>query len=111
MPYYSSTEDDQRSAASTKSQVTQQSSHSSSTGHDDIPQNLYTPPVVGKREETNVLRARGLVALILLVAVTGVATAANLLVKHQEQRDFENQVGLAIVSASTLISFSTMLLV
>eukprot|EP00980_Cylindrotheca_fusiformis_P016204 scaffold4815_cov107-Cylindrotheca_fusiformis.AAC.1 len=91
MPYYSSAEDDERSATSTKSQVTQQSSHSSSGGDDDIQQNLYTSPVVGKREEANVLRARGLVAIILLVAATGVATAAYLLVKQQERRDFENQ--------------------
>eukprot|EP00980_Cylindrotheca_fusiformis_P018636 scaffold6199_cov132-Cylindrotheca_fusiformis.AAC.1 len=98
MSYYSSGEDDERSATSKKSQVTQLSSQSSNgeksgcrSGHDDIHQELYSPPVVGKREEANVLRAKGLVALILLLAMTGVATAANLLVKQQEQSDFENQ--------------------
>eukprot|EP00980_Cylindrotheca_fusiformis_P024031 scaffold11420_cov80-Cylindrotheca_fusiformis.AAC.1 len=97
MPYCSSAEDDERSTTSKKSHITQLSSQSSSgeksgsrSGHDDIRQKLYTPPVVGKREEANVLRARGLVALILLLAATGVATAANLLVKQQERRDFES---------------------
>eukprot|EP00980_Cylindrotheca_fusiformis_P011350 scaffold2626_cov159-Cylindrotheca_fusiformis.AAC.1 len=98
MPYHSSAEDDDRSATSKKSQVTQLSSQSSSgggsgsrSGPDDIQQKLHNPPAVGKREETNVLRARGLVALILLLAMTGVASAANLLVKQQERSDFEHQ--------------------
>eukprot|EP00980_Cylindrotheca_fusiformis_P015177 scaffold4199_cov101-Cylindrotheca_fusiformis.AAC.5 len=92
----SSEDDEKRSVASSgkRSQFTQLSAHtpsgaskSSSSGwqHDQV------PLVVGKREEANVLRARALVALILLLAVTGVATAAYLLVKEQEQSDFENQ--------------------
>eukprot|EP00980_Cylindrotheca_fusiformis_P018316 scaffold5975_cov99-Cylindrotheca_fusiformis.AAC.1 len=96
MPYYSLAEDDERSATSKKSQVTQLSSQSSNgersesrSGYDD--QQLYNPPVVGKREEANVLRAKGLVALILLLAATGVAAAAHLLVKQQERSDFEHQ--------------------
>eukprot|EP00980_Cylindrotheca_fusiformis_P031398 scaffold26306_cov132-Cylindrotheca_fusiformis.AAC.1 len=47
--------------------------------------------MVGKREDANVLRARILVALILLLAATGVAAATYLIVKQQEQREFENQ--------------------
>eukprot|EP00980_Cylindrotheca_fusiformis_P016356 scaffold4870_cov135-Cylindrotheca_fusiformis.AAC.6 len=98
MPYYSSREDDERSTASKKSQFTQQSSHSSSggasgsqSGLDTIQQKTYIRPIIGTREDANVLRARALVALILLLAATGVATAANLLVKQQERKDFENQ--------------------
>eukprot|EP00980_Cylindrotheca_fusiformis_P016353 scaffold4870_cov135-Cylindrotheca_fusiformis.AAC.3 len=114
MTYYPSREGDKRSAASRKrqflqqssgggtgstSQLTQQSSHSSNGGRtgsssgdlDMIRHKIYIPPSVGKREEANVLRARALVALILLLAATGVATGANVLVKQQERRDFENQ--------------------
>eukprot|EP00980_Cylindrotheca_fusiformis_P008664 scaffold1849_cov115-Cylindrotheca_fusiformis.AAC.2 len=68
--------DRMRRVASTKSQFTQQ----------------VSTPQVGSREDANVLRSRGLVAVILLLAVTGVATAANLLVKQQERDNFENKV-------------------
>eukprot|EP00980_Cylindrotheca_fusiformis_P028842 scaffold22655_cov173-Cylindrotheca_fusiformis.AAC.1 len=97
MPYYSSGEDE-RSVTSKKSEFTQQSSQSSSAGGsgsrsslESIRKKVYIPPIIGKREDANVLRARGLVAVILLLAVAGVATAANLLVQNQERRDFENQ--------------------
>eukprot|EP00980_Cylindrotheca_fusiformis_P007513 scaffold1561_cov129-Cylindrotheca_fusiformis.AAC.5 len=85
-----------RSVASKESQLTQQSTPVSSGGGSESRsgsfwQNVYVPTVVGKREEANVLRARALVALVLLMAATGVATAANLLVKEQERRNFENQ--------------------
>eukprot|EP00980_Cylindrotheca_fusiformis_P004906 scaffold1043_cov117-Cylindrotheca_fusiformis.AAC.1 len=111
MPYYSSEENDERSTASKKSQFTQQSSYSSSGGGSGsqsgldsaIPQETDNPPTVGKREEANVLRARGLVALILLLAATGVATAANLLVKQQEQSDFENQF---VANAKEIVTVS-----
>eukprot|EP00980_Cylindrotheca_fusiformis_P005314 scaffold1136_cov146-Cylindrotheca_fusiformis.AAC.27 len=103
MPRQSSGNEDTRSASlsSRKSQVTHQSNHSSSGGSDStsgngVPPQVFTSPTVGKREEADVLRARCLVALILLVAVSGVATAANLLVKQQERKIFENQfVGYA----------------
>eukprot|EP00980_Cylindrotheca_fusiformis_P005071 scaffold1075_cov104-Cylindrotheca_fusiformis.AAC.1 len=97
MPYGSSDDDDTRSATSKKSQFTQQSIPSSSGGRSGsssettAPREVFSSPSVGKREEANVMRARGLVALILLLAVSGVATAANLLVKQQERSDFENQ--------------------
>eukprot|EP00980_Cylindrotheca_fusiformis_P012654 scaffold3091_cov117-Cylindrotheca_fusiformis.AAC.6 len=54
-------------------------------------QQVYVPPAVAKREEANVLRARGLVAIILLLAVAGVGTTTNLIVKRQEQSNFENK--------------------
>eukprot|EP00980_Cylindrotheca_fusiformis_P008566 scaffold1820_cov129-Cylindrotheca_fusiformis.AAC.7 len=96
MSYKSSTDEDVRSVTSKKSQFTIQSSHSSSgggsaSGNSPAEQQVYASPTIGKREEANVMRARGLVALILLLAVTGVATAANLLVKEQERSNFENK--------------------
>eukprot|EP00980_Cylindrotheca_fusiformis_P027885 scaffold22563_cov128-Cylindrotheca_fusiformis.AAC.2 len=90
-------EEDTRSVTSRKSQLTHQSNQSSSGGESDsrsdtgAAQQVYPPPIIGKREEANVLRAKGLVALILLFAATGVATVANLLVKKQERKDFETQ--------------------
>eukprot|EP00980_Cylindrotheca_fusiformis_P002436 scaffold580_cov72-Cylindrotheca_fusiformis.AAC.5 len=98
MSYYSSEENDERSATSKKSQFTQQASHNSigggsgsRNGLDAIREKVYFPPTVGKREEADVLRARVLMALVLLLAATGVATATNILVRQQERRDFENQ--------------------
>eukprot|EP00980_Cylindrotheca_fusiformis_P016352 scaffold4870_cov135-Cylindrotheca_fusiformis.AAC.2 len=98
MSHYSSEENDERSATSKKSQFTQQASHNSLGGgsgsrsvFDTDSKKGYAPPTVGKREEANVLRARVLVTLVLLLAATGVATAANLLVRQQERSDFENQ--------------------
>eukprot|EP00980_Cylindrotheca_fusiformis_P010896 scaffold2482_cov116-Cylindrotheca_fusiformis.AAC.6 len=93
---------DMRSATSEKRQVIQQSTHSSTGGESESRSmseangsaaygQAYTAPTVGKREEANVLRARGLVALILLLAVAGVATTTNLIVKQQERSDFENK--------------------
>eukprot|EP00980_Cylindrotheca_fusiformis_P022363 scaffold9240_cov126-Cylindrotheca_fusiformis.AAC.3 len=112
MTNQSSRVDDMRSVTSQKSQITLQSSHGSSGGGSEsrsesesrsgsgsgntTPREVYVPPAVAKKEEANVLRARGLVAIILLLAVIGVATTANLLVKQQERSDFENQfVGYA----------------
>eukprot|EP00980_Cylindrotheca_fusiformis_P024218 scaffold11660_cov113-Cylindrotheca_fusiformis.AAC.1 len=97
MPSKSTDDEDTRSLTSRKSQLTQQSFASSSGGRSGSsseptePRQVFSFPTVGKREEANVMRARGLVALILLLAVSGVATAANLLVKQQERSDFENQ--------------------
>eukprot|EP00980_Cylindrotheca_fusiformis_P011407 scaffold2642_cov120-Cylindrotheca_fusiformis.AAC.16 len=86
--------------------VTQLSTHSSMIGESDsrsgsgseasgngvaASRQVYTPLSVAKREEANVLRARLLVALILLLAVIGVATTTNLIVKQQERSDFENK--------------------
>eukprot|EP00980_Cylindrotheca_fusiformis_P021261 scaffold8180_cov87-Cylindrotheca_fusiformis.AAC.1 len=49
------------------------------------------PPEIAKREEVNILRAKILVALIILIAVGGVGTSTYLLVKDQEKTNFENQ--------------------
>eukprot|EP00980_Cylindrotheca_fusiformis_P012044 scaffold2859_cov101-Cylindrotheca_fusiformis.AAC.2 len=51
----------------------------------------YQPPEVAKQEEANILRAKILVALIILLAASGVGTATYLLVKDQERATFENQ--------------------
>eukprot|EP00980_Cylindrotheca_fusiformis_P031564 scaffold26558_cov108-Cylindrotheca_fusiformis.AAC.1 len=51
----------------------------------------YQPPEVAKREETNIQRAKFLVAIVILVAVCGVGTCTYLLVKDQEHTNFENQ--------------------
>eukprot|EP00980_Cylindrotheca_fusiformis_P013632 scaffold3508_cov113-Cylindrotheca_fusiformis.AAC.12 len=51
----------------------------------------YNAPIVAKSEERNILRAKCLVALILVLATATVATSAYILVKDQAQSDFENQ--------------------
>eukprot|EP00980_Cylindrotheca_fusiformis_P012652 scaffold3091_cov117-Cylindrotheca_fusiformis.AAC.4 len=65
----------------------------SESGNDIAPhrQPVYVPPSVAKREEADVLKARGLVSIILLLAVAGVATTTNLLVKQHEESNFENK--------------------
>lgn len=70
---------------------------------DDAPRNrtAYSAPVVAKREEANVFKAKLLVALILLLAVVSVATSTFLLVKHQEQANFESHVSAQL----SLLSF------
>eukprot|EP00980_Cylindrotheca_fusiformis_P003083 scaffold719_cov117-Cylindrotheca_fusiformis.AAC.3 len=93
----SSTDEEMRSLTSKKSQSTHLSNHSSSGGGSEsrsentATRQVYIPSAVGKQEDANVLRARCSVALILLLAASGVATAANLLVQQQERRDFENK--------------------
>eukprot|EP00980_Cylindrotheca_fusiformis_P010899 scaffold2482_cov116-Cylindrotheca_fusiformis.AAC.9 len=76
------------------------STHSSTGGEsvseasgigNDAPLQVYNSPIVGKREEANVLKARGLVAFILLLAVVGVATTTVLIVQQQERSDFQNK--------------------
>eukprot|EP00980_Cylindrotheca_fusiformis_P015725 scaffold4542_cov110-Cylindrotheca_fusiformis.AAC.2 len=107
MSYHSSfKENDERSvrsqftlqSSSQHSSTREESTSSSSDGYLDnstsaaaIQNKIGFSRFFGKREEANVLRARILVALILLLAATAVATAANLLVKQQEQSEFENQ--------------------
>eukprot|EP00980_Cylindrotheca_fusiformis_P028645 scaffold22626_cov108-Cylindrotheca_fusiformis.AAC.1 len=110
MPHKSSSDTDMQSVTSKKSEVTHLSNQSSSGGGSESASGNaanrqdYVPPTVGKREEANVMRARALVALILLLAVTAVATAANLLVKEQERSDFENMVSFYSLSDSALPS-------
>eukprot|EP00980_Cylindrotheca_fusiformis_P012400 scaffold3044_cov103-Cylindrotheca_fusiformis.AAC.3 len=111
-----------RSATPKKSQVIQQSSYGSTCGEWEsqsrsagegsengytAPRQVYEPPTVGKREEANVLLARGLVAIILLFAVIGVATTANWFAKKQERSDFENKFArYATEILATLVSKS-----
>eukprot|EP00980_Cylindrotheca_fusiformis_P025174 scaffold13215_cov114-Cylindrotheca_fusiformis.AAC.3 len=52
---------------------------------------VYQAPEVAKQEEANILRAKILVALIILLAASGVGSSTFLLVKHQEKTNFENQ--------------------
>eukprot|EP00980_Cylindrotheca_fusiformis_P027472 scaffold20528_cov106-Cylindrotheca_fusiformis.AAC.1 len=80
------------------SSKTQLSSYSPSPFHSgsdstsrDHQRESYQPPEVAKREETNILRAKVLVAVVILVAVCSVGTCTYLLVKDQEQTNFENQ--------------------
>eukprot|EP00980_Cylindrotheca_fusiformis_P013623 scaffold3508_cov113-Cylindrotheca_fusiformis.AAC.3 len=55
------------------------------------PRPVYNAPTVAKSEERNILRAKCLVALILVLATATVATSAYILVNDQSQSDFENQ--------------------
>eukprot|EP00980_Cylindrotheca_fusiformis_P012122 scaffold2929_cov107-Cylindrotheca_fusiformis.AAC.1 len=65
---------------------------SDSASKDDSHQReKYQPPEVAKQEEANIVRAKILVALIILLAASGVGTATYLLVKDQERATFENQ--------------------
>eukprot|EP00980_Cylindrotheca_fusiformis_P022361 scaffold9240_cov126-Cylindrotheca_fusiformis.AAC.1 len=85
-------------------------SGSESVGGNAAPKHVYVPPTVAKQEEANVLRAKFLVAFILLLAAAGVATTTNLLVRQQERSDFENQFAgyateIVTVSGSTARQF------
>eukprot|EP00980_Cylindrotheca_fusiformis_P014229 scaffold3752_cov137-Cylindrotheca_fusiformis.AAC.3 len=106
--YKSSNDTDMRSVTSKKSQFTHASNHSSSGGGSESASGNaanrpeYIPPTVGKQEEANVTRARFLVALILVLAVTAVATAANLLVKDQERGDFETMFDKSSTQITTV---------
>eukprot|EP00980_Cylindrotheca_fusiformis_P007042 scaffold1479_cov127-Cylindrotheca_fusiformis.AAC.1 len=52
---------------------------------------IYQAPEVAKQEEANILRAKILVAVIILSAASGVGSATYLLIKDQEKTNFENQ--------------------
>eukprot|EP00980_Cylindrotheca_fusiformis_P030347 scaffold24674_cov127-Cylindrotheca_fusiformis.AAC.1 len=52
---------------------------------------MYIAPVVAKQEEANILKAKVFVAVVLLLAVVGVSTMAYVLIKDQEESDFENR--------------------
>eukprot|EP00980_Cylindrotheca_fusiformis_P012127 scaffold2929_cov107-Cylindrotheca_fusiformis.AAC.6 len=63
-----------------------------STSDNSDPQGrVYDVPAVAKQEETNVIRAKILVAIILVIAVCSVAVSTFLLVRSQERRNFESQ--------------------
>eukprot|EP00980_Cylindrotheca_fusiformis_P008516 scaffold1807_cov140-Cylindrotheca_fusiformis.AAC.8 len=91
---------DEQSLSSKKSYQTQLSKRSWNTLHDATEsasryhtpeREAYQPPQVAKREETNILRAKILVAVIILLAVSGVGSATYILVQDQENTNFENQ--------------------
>eukprot|EP00980_Cylindrotheca_fusiformis_P007045 scaffold1479_cov127-Cylindrotheca_fusiformis.AAC.4 len=52
---------------------------------------IYQTPEIARREEANILGAKILVALIILLSVSGVGTSTYSLVKDQEKTNFENQ--------------------
>eukprot|EP00980_Cylindrotheca_fusiformis_P014635 scaffold3974_cov140-Cylindrotheca_fusiformis.AAC.7 len=89
-----------QSLASKKINFTLLSTSSSNTSRDTTDsanedrrnqRETYQPPEVAKREEANILRAKTLVALIILLAASAVGASTYLLVKDQEQKNFENQ--------------------
>eukprot|EP00980_Cylindrotheca_fusiformis_P025951 scaffold14981_cov90-Cylindrotheca_fusiformis.AAC.1 len=89
---------DDQSFSSNRSGIAQVSIESSNPfGHASgsirtVPQRKdIQPPEVAKREEVNLLRAKILVALIILIAVGSVGSSTYLLVQDQEQTSFENQ--------------------
>eukprot|EP00980_Cylindrotheca_fusiformis_P025293 scaffold13437_cov98-Cylindrotheca_fusiformis.AAC.1 len=91
---------DDQSLSSKKSHVTQSSCYvvdpfrdgSDTTSRDRDPdREAYQPPQVAKQEEANILRAKVLVVLIIILAASGVGSATFLLVKDQEKTNFENQ--------------------
>eukprot|EP00980_Cylindrotheca_fusiformis_P025844 scaffold14714_cov108-Cylindrotheca_fusiformis.AAC.3 len=82
------------SVSSKKSQTSYSSNpfRDDSTSRGDFPEReTYQPPEVAKQEEANILKAKILVALIIVLAVSGVGSATYLLVKDQEKTNFENQ--------------------
>eukprot|EP00980_Cylindrotheca_fusiformis_P021046 scaffold8060_cov110-Cylindrotheca_fusiformis.AAC.4 len=62
----------------------------SSTGGDSPEPAIYVPPDVANREQQYVTRSKFLVFFTLLVAVSGAATAAFLVMKDEEYGDFED---------------------
>eukprot|EP00980_Cylindrotheca_fusiformis_P018548 scaffold6142_cov116-Cylindrotheca_fusiformis.AAC.5 len=96
---------DNQSAASRKSNSTNYSKSSSSNSLRDAndsankdrtnQRETYEPPEVAKREEANIIRAKIVVALIIILAASALGASTYLLVKDQEQTIFENQVRTA----------------
>eukprot|EP00980_Cylindrotheca_fusiformis_P023101 scaffold10116_cov127-Cylindrotheca_fusiformis.AAC.3 len=90
---------DEQSLSSRKSHFTHLSFNTSPDASDSVSRShtperereAYQPPEVAKREETNILRAKILVALIILLAVCGVGSATYILVQDQERTNFKNQ--------------------
>eukprot|EP00980_Cylindrotheca_fusiformis_P004290 scaffold918_cov126-Cylindrotheca_fusiformis.AAC.69 len=91
---------DDQSLSSKNSHATQVSSTStnpfrdssnSTSGDSSQQRETYQIPEVAKQEEANIRRAKILVALILLLAVSSVGTSTYLLVKDQEKTNFENR--------------------
>eukprot|EP00980_Cylindrotheca_fusiformis_P024868 scaffold12634_cov112-Cylindrotheca_fusiformis.AAC.2 len=68
------------------------SQYDSSVGGDTPEPVEYVAPDVANREEKAVTRSKILVLLVLLLAVSGAATATFLLMESEEQNDFEAAV-------------------
>lgn len=92
-----STADDSLSVAS-KSFLTHPSDSTSSSGNggssscETPPPAVYNAPVVAKREDIAIGRAKFVVAFVLLLALAAMATTMYMLAEEQEQSNFENQV-------------------
>eukprot|EP00980_Cylindrotheca_fusiformis_P013961 scaffold3628_cov112-Cylindrotheca_fusiformis.AAC.3 len=68
-------------------------SHSSASG--ETPEQVeHTAPVVANQEEKAVTRSKLLFFLVLLLAVSGAATATYLLMESEERNDFETAVSV-----------------
>eukprot|EP00980_Cylindrotheca_fusiformis_P003248 scaffold735_cov116-Cylindrotheca_fusiformis.AAC.18 len=61
-------------------------------GEDTLEPAEHTGPAVASQEEKAVVRAKLLFFLVLLLAVSGAATATYLLMESQERNDFESAV-------------------
>eukprot|EP00980_Cylindrotheca_fusiformis_P018308 scaffold5970_cov130-Cylindrotheca_fusiformis.AAC.1 len=91
--------EDNASLASKKSLLSEDSSdfistfdNGTSTASGDGPSApIYIVPTVAKGEEANILRAKCLVAFILILAAATVATSAYHLVQDQARNDFETK--------------------
>eukprot|EP00980_Cylindrotheca_fusiformis_P007039 scaffold1477_cov94-Cylindrotheca_fusiformis.AAC.3 len=68
------------------------SQYDSSVGGDTPEPVEYIAPNVANREEKAVTRSKILVSLVLLLAVSGAATAVFLLMESEERNDFEAAV-------------------
>eukprot|EP00980_Cylindrotheca_fusiformis_P015780 scaffold4589_cov132-Cylindrotheca_fusiformis.AAC.2 len=92
---------DNHSITSRKSNSTTYSKSSSSNSFPDATgftskdrtnqREIYEPPEVAKREEANIIRAKILVALIIILAGSALGASTYLIVKDQEEAIFENQ--------------------
>lgn len=63
-----------------------------SDGYITTRERTYSRPIVAKQEQKFVAWSKILVFLVLLLALGVVATATNLLVRDEEQANFEDQV-------------------
>eukprot|EP00980_Cylindrotheca_fusiformis_P011116 scaffold2555_cov82-Cylindrotheca_fusiformis.AAC.3 len=70
---------------------TSSSNPSGEQSSEEIGRPVYNAPTVAKNEEKNIVRAKFLVALILVLATATVATSSYILLKDQERSNFENQ--------------------
>eukprot|EP00980_Cylindrotheca_fusiformis_P018545 scaffold6142_cov116-Cylindrotheca_fusiformis.AAC.2 len=76
---------------STSSSITRRDATGSKSKDCTRQTELNQPPEVAKREEANIVRAKILVALIIILAGSALGASTYFLVKDQEQTIFENQ--------------------